>query len=141
MSLRIKLTWIVLASAIFFGLCEPAAARELRSSSTGVDVIYEVQSIADFRSFLAMQAPGSVSAIGIFEPPSRVAVVARIKITLPAHQIGTSFQFSTAFQLASGVTVPQNWRIDNVPPGKLEFKAIFGLPNDVLNASTVIVAR
>ena len=126
-----RLKWALLGVAILSGSCH---AAELRSSSPGVDVVYEVHPTVDFHAFLGAQPPGSVSAIAMFEPPSKVAVVARVKLTAPA--IGPALQFSTVFRLANGRVIPQNWRIENVQPGRFDYRAIFGLPYDVVSVTT-----
>ncbi len=138
-ALGTRLKWALLGAALLAGTCHAAnEAKQFSSSSPGVDVVYEVHPTADFRAFLGAQPPGSVSAIAMFEPPSRVAVVARIKLTGPAKPIGSALQFTTAFHLANGATVPQSWRIDNAQPGRLDYRAIFGLPQDVVSATTVV---
>jgi hypothetical protein len=135
MTLSTRLKWALLGAAMLAGTCHAAAGtKELRSFAPGVDVVYEVQPTLDFRAFLGAQPPGSVSAIALFEPPSKVAVVARVKLTAPA--VGPALQLTTVFRLANGTVVPQNWRIENVLPGRHDYRAIFGLPHDVLTATT-----
>jgi hypothetical protein len=139
---RIKLICTLLAAAMFAGTGHAAnETRELRSSAVGVDVVYEIRPTSDFRAFLAAQPPGSVAAIALFEPPAKFSVVAKIRLTLPAAQLGPSLQFATTYKLANGANVPQSWRIDNATPGRVEYKAIFGLPQDVVGASTALVSK
>jgi hypothetical protein len=122
-----------------------AACRQTRSDTTlqsrngAVSAAYQFHRNVDFTAFLKTQPEGSADALILDAMPPPVIVVAKVSLVAKAVDSPHPAGFTTTLWFSDGTSVSKHWEAASGTKGS-DYRAIFGMPKDIVRADTVLAA-
>ena len=110
---------------------------QLQSAAGDVTAVYELHRGVDLASFLEKQPPASADALIMEVIPPPIIVIARVSLASTPLD-SQSPRFTTTFQYADGTRLSKSWQGADSRAQRRDYRAIFGLPHEVVKADTVL---
>jgi hypothetical protein len=136
---RSRIGWkllVVLALLPAWACRKGDGARQLESRNATVAASYELHPRATLGVFLKTQPPGADAIVVDLMLPAAF-VVAKVSLISPNADVSRPPRFVSTFRSSDGTSTTKSWQAASAK-GPGEYRGIFGLAKDVVQADTVL---